>query len=215
MFNPNSYAFPPFNLISAVLNKVIQDKADIILVAPLWQAQPWWPLLLSLLVEQPFLIPNTRHLLKDPADPQRIHPMFPRLHLAVFNISGDSTKQREFLAEILLSESRPSTRKTYKSAWGRWSCWCNKRKVDPFSAPLADILLYLTGYFNSGAAYRLVNVARSAISTTDSKLDGLPCRSTPLSYPAIERNVQQPSSSAKILPNLGRILYDRVHRIAW
>lgn len=29
------YAFPPFNLIPAVLNKVTQEKADIILVAPI------------------------------------------------------------------------------------------------------------------------------------------------------------------------------------
>lgn len=34
------YAIPSFNLIVAVLNKVTQDKADVILVAPLWQAQP-------------------------------------------------------------------------------------------------------------------------------------------------------------------------------
>ena len=72
------YAFPPFNLIPAVLNKATQDKADILLVAPIWPAQPWWPLLLSLLVEHP-------DLLKDPGDPQRLHPIFPRLHLAVFH----------------------------------------------------------------------------------------------------------------------------------
>ena len=90
------YAFPPFNLIPAVLNKVSQDKADIILVAPIWTAQSWWPLLLNLLIEQPVLLPSSRHLLRDPADPQRIHPMFPRLHLAVFHVSGDSTKQWEF-----------------------------------------------------------------------------------------------------------------------
>ena len=90
------YAFPPFNLIPAVLNKVSQDKADIILVAPIWTAQSWWPLLLNLLIEQPVLRPSSRHLLRDPADPQRIHPMFPRLHLAVFHVSWDSTKQQEF-----------------------------------------------------------------------------------------------------------------------
>ena len=90
------YAFPPFNLIPAVLNKATQDKADIVLVAPIWPAQPWWPLQLSLLVEHPVLLPSSRQLLKDPADPQRIHPMFPRLHLAVFQVSGDSTRQWEF-----------------------------------------------------------------------------------------------------------------------
>ena len=88
----------------------------------------------------------------------------------------------ENVAEIVFSASRPSTRKTYKSAWGRWSRWCDKRKVDPFSVPLADILLYLTEYmyFNGGAAYRSVNVARSASSTTHAKLDGLPVGQHPL-----------------------------------
>ena len=88
----------------------------------------------------------------------------------------------ENVAEILFSASRPSTRKTYKSAWGRWSRSCDKRKVDPFSVPLADILLYLTEYmyFNGGAAYRSVNVARSASSTTHAKLDGLPVGQHPL-----------------------------------
>ena len=64
------------------------------------------------------------------------------------------------VTEILLSASRLSTRKTYQSAWRRWSGWCVKRKIDRLSAPLTDILLYLTEYFNSGAAYRSVNVAR-------------------------------------------------------
>ena len=88
----------------------------------------------------------------------------------------------ENVAEILFSASRPSTRKTYISAWGRWTRWCDKRKVDPFSVPLADILLYPTEYmyFNGGAAYRSVNVARSASSTTHAKLDGLPVGQQPL-----------------------------------
>ena len=54
------------------------------------------------------------------------------------------------------------------------------RKIDPLSAPLTDSLLYLTEYFNIGAAYRYVNVARSAISTTHAKLNGLPVGKNPL-----------------------------------
>lgn len=53
------YAFPPFNLVPAVLNKVLTDQTEIVLVAPVWQAQMWWPLLLSLLTEEPVLLPNT------------------------------------------------------------------------------------------------------------------------------------------------------------
>jgi hypothetical protein len=91
------YAFPPFNLVPFALKKVQSDRTEIVLVAPVWQAQPWWPLLLSLLVQQPFLLPNNKDLLQDPADPGRTHPMYPRLHLGVFRISNDDTRQKAFL----------------------------------------------------------------------------------------------------------------------
>ena len=176
------YAFPPFNLIPAVLNKLSQDKADIILVAPIWPAQPWWPLLLSLLVEQPVLLPSYRHLLRDPADPQRIHPMFPRLHLAVFHVSGDSTRQWEFQTTLRRFSSQHPAHLQGKpiNQLGVAGVAGVLRKTDSLSAPLTDILPYLTKYFNSGAAYRSVNVARSAISTSHTKLNGLPVGQNPL-----------------------------------
>ena len=51
------YAFPPFNLVPAVLNKVLTDQTDIVLVAPVWQGQTWWPLLQSLLTQERFFCP--------------------------------------------------------------------------------------------------------------------------------------------------------------
>ena len=90
------YAFPPFSLIAPVLKKVSQDKADLVLVAPVWQAQPWLPALLNVLIQNPVMMPNSKHLLRNPASPLRMHPMYPRLHLAVFHLSGNSTKQKGF-----------------------------------------------------------------------------------------------------------------------
>ena len=101
--------------------------------------------------------------------------MFPRLHVAVFHVSGDSARQWEFQTMLrrFSFKSSQSTRKTYQSAWRRWSGWCVKRQIEPLSMPSTNILLYLTEYFNSGAAYRSVNVAHSAISTSHAKLNGL------------------------------------------
>ncbi|XP_068723586.1 uncharacterized protein [Montipora capricornis] len=90
------YAFPPFNLISKTLTKVTIDQTELILVAPVWQAQPWWPVLLRLLISQPVLLPNSPTLLTDPTDLNRVHPMYPRLHLAVFHISTNVSKLRAF-----------------------------------------------------------------------------------------------------------------------
>ena len=90
------YAFPPFSLIAPVLKNISQDKGDLVLVAPVWQAPPWWPVLLNLLINNPVMILNSKHLLRDPASPLSIHPMYPRLRLAVFLLSGNSIKQKGF-----------------------------------------------------------------------------------------------------------------------
>lgn len=41
-----------FSLISAALKKISQEEADLVL-NPVWQAQPWWPALLDLLIKIP------------------------------------------------------------------------------------------------------------------------------------------------------------------
>ena len=65
-------------------------------MAPVWQAQPWWPVLLTLLISQPVLLPESPTLLTDPTDLNRVHPMYPRLHLVVFHISTNVSKLRAF-----------------------------------------------------------------------------------------------------------------------
>ena len=86
----------------------------------------------------------------------------------------------EDITRILQSATRASTHKTYQSAWGLWHSWCAKRQVNSISATLNDVLLFLTDRFNNGAAYRSVNVARSAISSCHAKIDGYPVGQHPL-----------------------------------
>ena len=95
------YAFPPpppppFNLVPRTLIKVQQDNATIVLVAPIWQGQTWWPLLLQLAIRSPVILPSTPETLENPTNPTTIHPMFPRLHLAVWLVSNDPVKQETF-----------------------------------------------------------------------------------------------------------------------
>ena len=82
--------------MSKTPTKVTIDQTELILVAPVWQAQPWWPVLLRLLVFQPVLLPISPTLLTDPTDLNQVHPMYPCLHLAVFHISTNASKLRAF-----------------------------------------------------------------------------------------------------------------------
>ena len=100
------YAFPPFNLLPVVLNKVLADHTELVLVAPVWQAQPWWPLLLSLLTQEPVLLPNKKYLLINPSNPDQVHLMYPHLHLAVYHVSSNTTKQKDFLNTLPTNSSQ-------------------------------------------------------------------------------------------------------------
>ena len=50
------YANPPWSMIGQVLSQVQVQQARIVLVAPLWKIQSWYPLLLQLLTALPRLI---------------------------------------------------------------------------------------------------------------------------------------------------------------
>ena len=177
------YAFPPFNLIPRTLMKVISNNANIVLVAPIWQTQHWWPLLLQLVVQLPVLLPASPTLLQDPSNPKAIHPMYPRLRLAVSTISNNSAQQQAFRQELpvrLSSATRQSTNKSYDYAWTKWNSWCNRRKVNPISATVKDILTFLSDQFDSNLQYRTVNVLRSAISSIHPWIEGKPVGQHPL-----------------------------------
>ena len=43
------YMFPPFSLIQKCLRKIIEDNATVLLIRPVWQSRPWYPMLLNLI----------------------------------------------------------------------------------------------------------------------------------------------------------------------
>lgn len=79
------YAFPPFILISRVLQKIIYDQAEGTLVVPFWPSQPWYPLFCSLLTTDPvYLLPEDNLL----SLPNRSHPLRHSFTLVAGRLSG-------------------------------------------------------------------------------------------------------------------------------
>lgn len=91
------YIFPPFCLISRCLAKIRAERAEAILIAPIWPAQPWFPLLLRLLVSQPVLLPATKNLLLSPTGEN--HPLLTggQLKLGAWRVSGNAESHKAFL----------------------------------------------------------------------------------------------------------------------
>ncbi len=60
------YAFPPWKLIGEVLMNLEEDQGNMILIAPKWEARPWYPILLDLLIADPIPLLKISDLLIQP-----------------------------------------------------------------------------------------------------------------------------------------------------
>ena len=81
------YANPPWCLLLPTLAKIQQEKAKVVLVAPLWKTQPWYPLLLQLLIRILLLIPIQQDVVISPTQEEFIMPAGV-LQLVVWPLSG-------------------------------------------------------------------------------------------------------------------------------
>ena len=167
------FANPPWNLITRVLMKTQTQGVDVILVAPVWKTQPWYPLLLSLVVDWPHLLPKlTPNIESVPIMPQ----------LAVWSISGKALAVKAFPDKLQSLSSTLGDQKLadHDSLFGRWNRWCSERGSDPFSGLISEAANFLATLYKEGYQYNSVNAYRSAISSVHDKADGVPVGQHPI-----------------------------------
>ena len=87
---PLAYAFPPPPLLPRTIAKIANSPGEFVLVTPFWKAQKWFPLLLSLNIQELRRFPLLPDLVLDlttNAPPAGLN----QLHLVVWKISGGFT----------------------------------------------------------------------------------------------------------------------------
>lgn len=88
------YAFPPFSIIGKVLSKALVDKAELLLVVPEWKTQHWFPMIKQLRFinvvgkPNPVRLHMTSSTLTLPFDNKAVHPIWHRLNLLCYRLSG-------------------------------------------------------------------------------------------------------------------------------
>ena len=85
------YAFPPFSLLPRVLQKVAQDEAHLLLIAPRGPQRPWFLRLLSLIVDFPRSLLVYQPISLIPHS----HPN--NMHLTLWPLSGNMARRQAFL----------------------------------------------------------------------------------------------------------------------
>ncbi|VDI09351.1 Hypothetical predicted protein [Mytilus galloprovincialis] len=164
-----AYAFPPFRFLSQVLRKISAEQGLIILIAPAWPKQAWFPDLLHLSCARPLVLP-VRHNLLSQFKGKILHPNPEKLHLFACVRLGIASRRRcfsECAARHLSRAVRDSTNIVYDAKWTIFSSWCSEKEIDPFQISvqqLADFLIHL--FEEKGLSPSTIKGYRSAIFRT-------------------------------------------------
>ena len=90
-----AYAYPPLTIIPKVLQHMQKFQCEIILIAPFWPKQHWYPQLLKLLVAYPLRIPTIENLLTQ-GKRKVAHPDPDIFKLTAWRLSTNVLKQEDF-----------------------------------------------------------------------------------------------------------------------
>ena len=169
-----AYAFPPFRFLLQVLLKIKQSDCKIILIAPNWPKQAWFPELLLLSCARPLKLLFRRDLVsiqeKSGTSKARVSSSS---RLATLR---EGLRQKGFSerATSHISKSvRQSTGIEYEAKWAIFCDWCNGRDIDPVRVTvqqLTDFLVYL--FEIKQLVPSTIKGYRSAIGRTISLLGG-------------------------------------------
>jgi len=163
------YAFPPFALLTRVVEHIVLHASTIVLIAPAWHTQAWFPSLLQLSLKHPLRLPVRSDLLSQHRM-RMLHPLPENLHLHAWWLSGDRSvteDSRRAFAERISLAHRDSTRSIYQSRWLYFHAWCIKRKSNPLrpTVPVvADFLLHL--FRDKSLSVSTIKGYRAAIAAT-------------------------------------------------
>ena len=106
------YAHPPYTLIPRVLQRVILEDIELVLITPVWPAQAWWPLLLSLAVDTPVLVPSSPHALLPPGAPANQQRWPGRWRLIAWHISGTASHSSAFRHQQVADSTTRTSRRS-------------------------------------------------------------------------------------------------------
>ena len=94
-----AYAYPPHQILVKVISKIREHECKIIIVAPTWPSQSWFPDLLELSIEHPWRLPLLPKLLKQPWS-DRFHQNLEILHLHAWRLSDRLSRPEDFRGKL-------------------------------------------------------------------------------------------------------------------
>ncbi len=168
------YAFPPIKILPLVLCKIREERASVILIAPNWPNQPWFPDLTELLIAPPLADSGQEgHVISGgrlgvAPEPRTMEPSC----VVASGLSGELDALQARVVGTLTEARAPSTRRLYALKWGVFVKWCHQAHIDPVVCTVLDVLSFLQYRLDSGSLPSTLKVYVAAIASFRSPQGG-------------------------------------------
>ena len=164
--NLRGFLFPPFNLISHVVKKCVDNKVQHLCgVFPLWPTKSWWPTLLKLSGGRYTKLNKAGQRLSLPWDPTLNHPMGSRLKLIFVNLSFNYFIEVKCLKpKQLMSHNMHGAGGTIKEHTGvvrRWLFFTEQYSLDPYNLNFDQIMAFMEYIHDTEKSFSLVSRTKS------------------------------------------------------
>ena len=138
-------AFPPYNLIGRILQKIEVDNCRSILIVPYLPVQSWFPKFVQLCCQPPVVCSrrNDKPVL---THPRRNPNELPNEDASETSVSSGLRKY-DLSAQaqnIVLATWQNGTKKQYKTYLQQWNKYCMQRKVNCMSPTVEEVIEFLT-----------------------------------------------------------------------
>ena len=163
-----NYAFPPFSLIPQVLQKVEEDQAEVILVAPHWPTQSWFPKLTRTLGAVPSATSQSSQHCTPALQFRKGTSIEGKTATDGMSLIRESLRNKgipERAQELILQSWREGAQKQYRTYLQKRTTFSSGRDIDPIQPTISEVIDFLTELFDSGLGYSGLNTARCALSS--------------------------------------------------
>ena len=137
-----------------------------ILVAPIFPSQPWFPQMLRQLCGQSYVLPKTDQILYLPGKGSKHR--FTTMRLGAFRLSGKPSSVLAYQGKLQTSSCAHGDL-LHKSNMGRiskkWVLFCNSKQVSTINSSLRNIITFLTELHDDGLGYSAINTVKSVLSS--------------------------------------------------
>ena len=159
-------AFPPFSIIGRVIQKLCEDLAEMILVAPIFPSQPWFPQMLKQVSGPCFVLPKTNNILYLPGTENK-HRLT-TMRLGAFRLSGNALSVQDYQKTLQTSSCSHGDlpQENNMGLITKDGCtFCSERQIDKINPSVGNVVAFLTDLYDEGLSYSAINTAKSMLSS--------------------------------------------------